>query len=322
MDVAAGETFLAMRGQIEPLRRRLVESQAGSKILGAFIVHSMRQAQGSEDPRNGLGARIRELAEEHHRVLGAGVGAPGERARDFLVPVVAALHSFSEMIAAAYRSQGREPLATKVEDSVVKDRKDLLTAWKRHRSLYGEKAERAASINVVQAVTAPIASGKARFGYEADSNPQCLPIGRILKNGDIFLLPDPVTAVLQSMGQRDATKDLVIKALGDIARSESQWVGHGKGAGTVRGWRITPEDWAKAQDLTRPSEPEQEAVVEADPPREPTLSLVAEDAPSVVQTLQLNGRTVTWDGNIIKSPGRPDRRTVIDDGWEIVVEAA
>lgn len=250
VDTTKKETLLARRGTIAPKLKSLIKSNNASKTLGAFIVKNLRNAEGGEteaELREGIASRVNELVEFHNGEMMQMDNCPGERARDFITPVVAALHAYAEMIADAYTVQGRHAAAERVMATVESDRANIIAAYHRHRELYGAKAEKVKSTGVVASILAAIASNQAALHYDLPVGSSTTPVGRRFDNGDYFLVPEMVLQLLQRMGQKNATDETVRFALKQIGTSKTKRVGAAGKMDLVRGWYITAEKWDEAR---------------------------------------------------------------------------
>ncbi|MGJ9402878.1 hypothetical protein [Arthrobacter sp. KK5.5] len=238
--------LLAGRGEVKAMIDELERARAAEDLLGALLVAWLRKAVGTENPREVILAELNETVAKENTVMGAHAEKPGERDLELLAPLMAGLGAVYDMVADAYRAQGRDEEAADMAELLKEDREELVQAWRRHRNNYGDKAE-ATHGKYLATLNDLLATNRVCWGPptkpEVGFAPLC--IGRVMDNGNLRLVKSAAVEALQ--GTRNFEK-LTLEKL-ELAMKEvskQQKFRPFKGAGTVAGWEITPEEWIKA----------------------------------------------------------------------------
>lgn len=249
-----GETLMAGRGIINGRLEHFLETGAPSKVMGAWIVHNLRLADGVEgrqEQADAVGSEVRRHVAEQDALIAAAANAPGTRARDFLSPVVGALAAYADFIADLYASLGRHADAEATRAGVATDRELILAAYARHRELYGEEAETATETSLLASLGAAVVGGLASLSAPAQGvYSNAIQIGRVVEadgKAFVFINADLASTVLSKMGVRTATTKSVGKKLLTLSvddKASKQRLA--KGTPGVYGHRIPLEVWEKA----------------------------------------------------------------------------
>jgi hypothetical protein len=280
--------LLAGKGEIGPANAHLRKTGAASKLMGAYLVSQLKDAEtnGGDDPRGYLLEKMEALQEAEYAALAAIPDSPSLRSNELIAPVLAGLWSLLEVVAEAYTVQGRTEEAEALLASHEGNRLDIVQAWQRHRERYGDDADDTAR-TYVETLSEALATGGASWnnGAYGGAEGNAIVIGKnnyAPRNStgakdDIALLPSQVVLLLNKMG-RKVTKVQLRSAFRALVENDKSKARIGS-SDPVTVWHITRERWNATLGLDAGADPVEEAEmitrVAAPPPFPSTASTAA-----------------------------------------------